>query len=160
MKRRLLIAFFLAAPALNAAAQRVSLQVPLSPLPSLTVAASIAPLAQTFPLSLSPLGPSLPTATAAAQPLLHKQSPKVIDTLRAHGPDATNLSDLKGEAGAAALEANFMSAAALGDGVVTPSADAPQVESSPNTRPLMERMLEREPAPACVTVLLALLCCR
>ena len=48
-----------AAIALDAAAQRVSLQVPLSPVPTLGAAASVSPLANTFPLALSPWTPSL-----------------------------------------------------------------------------------------------------
>ncbi len=146
MKRRLLASVFLAACALNAEAQRVVLEVPRSPLPRLTAAASITPPAQTLPLSLRPLGPSLPIAAtlAAAQPLLPQQNPKVIDSLRAHGAKAEHLAGLKAEAGAGALENNFMSAAALGGGVVTPSPsdDAAHLPAT-HSRPLMERLLER-----------------
>ncbi len=147
MNRRLLAALVLAASALNAEAQRVSLNVPLSPRPGLISVVPITPLLQTSPLSLGPLGPNLPAAAslAAGKPLLPQQKPKVIDSLREHGLGATKLADLKGERGSAALEANFMSAAALGDGVIAPSADdsAPRVEPAQDLRPLPARMLER-----------------
>jgi hypothetical protein len=137
----------------------------------------VSPLAQTFPLALSPWSPSLtaaavqvplgavpiplstvkaasalramptalfPTALAAAKPVIHEQSPKVIDSLREHGAKAGNLANLKGEAGSGALEKNFMSAASLGDGVITPpSGDTNQLVPAEDSRPLLERMLER-----------------
>jgi len=59
MKRRLLAALLLAAIALDAAAQRISLEVPLSPAPSLGAAAAVNPLANTFPLGLPPWTPGL-----------------------------------------------------------------------------------------------------
>ncbi len=179
MNRRLLAALFLATTALNAAAQRVSLEVPLSPRPGFTAAtAAISPLAQTFPLALSPWTPSLtaaaitpplnavpillapvkavaaipalpsaltPTALAAAKPVAHQQGPKVIESLREHGAQAGKLVGLKGEAGAGALEKNFMSAASLGNGVsVPPSGDGVlNLGSVQDSRPLLARMLER-----------------
>ena len=180
MKRSLLAALFLAASALNAGAQRVSLEVPLSPSPGFTSAVTISPLAQTFPLGLSPWAPSLsaaaivipqnavpiplasalaapvqaaaipvlahalvPTALAAAKPVIH-QSPKVIDSLREHGAESGKLAGLSGEAGAGALEKNFMSAASLGDGVSTPSAgDGVEKPAPKDDRPLLARMLAR-----------------
>jgi hypothetical protein len=174
MKRQVFAALFLAASALNAAAQRVSLEVPLSPAPALSAAASVSPLAQTFPLGLSPWTPSLsapailvpanavpipaakavtavqpaalaPTALAAAKPLVLPQAAKIIDSLREHGAEAAKLGDLKGEAGAGALEKNFMSAASLGDGIPVPAAGdgAANVPPAKDPRPLLARMLER-----------------
>jgi hypothetical protein len=178
MKRLLLAALFLAAAAFDAGAQRISLEIPLSPTPSLSAtAARISPLAQTFPLALSPWSPSLtaaatpiplnavpvplapvkaaaaipampaalfPRALAAAKPVIHQQGQKVIDSLREHGAKAANLADLKGEAGAGALEKNFMSAASLGDGVVTPpGGDESPLVPAEDSRPLLARMLER-----------------
>ncbi len=178
MKRLLLAAIFLAAAAFNAGAQRISLEIPLSPSPSLSAtAARVSPLAQTFPLALSPWSPSLtaaatpiplnavpiplapvkaaaaiqalpaalfPTALAAAKPVIHQQNQKVIDSLREHGAKAENLADLKGEAGAGALEKNFMSAASLGDGIVAPpGGDESPLVPAEDSRPLLERMLER-----------------
>jgi hypothetical protein len=174
MKRRLLAALFLAAFALDAAAQRVSLEVPLSPVPSLGAAAAVSPLAGTFPLALSPWTPALaapsiqiplnatpitlapvkaaaaiaplrsaliPAAAAPSKPL--KQSPKVIDSLREHGAAAGELAGLKGEAGASALERNFLAAASLGDGSVPPAADGAAIPAVQDARPLATRMLER-----------------
>lgn len=64
MKRRLLAALCLAACALDAGAQRISLEVPLSPRPGLSAsAAGVSPLAQTFPLALSPWSPGLTAAS-------------------------------------------------------------------------------------------------
>ncbi|MDD5302009.1 MAG: hypothetical protein PHS14_02785 [Elusimicrobia bacterium] len=176
MKRRLLTALFLAAAALNAAAQRVSLEVPLSPTPGLSAAAAVSPLARTFPLALSPWSPGLtaaaiqpplnavpiplapakaaaaipalpaalsPRALPAAKPVVARH-PKVIDSLREHGAEAGNLAGLKGEAGAGALEKNFMSAASLGDGPAAPAAgDGGKQSAAPDARPLLARMLER-----------------
>lgn len=69
MKRLLLAGLLLAAAAFDAAAQRVSLEIPVSPSPTgLGAAASVSPLAQTFPLALSPWNPSL-TAPAISIPL-------------------------------------------------------------------------------------------
>ncbi|MBI2788057.1 MAG: hypothetical protein HYX59_05185 [Elusimicrobia bacterium] len=180
MKRSLLTALLLAAAALDAAAQRVTLEVPLSPRPSLSApAATISPLAQSFPLALSPWAPGLtaaaiqvphnavpipsptmapvkaaavlpalpaalaPKALAAARPLVHPGA-KVIDALREHGAESGKIADLKGEAGAGALERNFMSAAALGDEpVVPPPGDGPKSLPAADSRPLLTRMLER-----------------
>ncbi len=174
MKRRLWAALLLAATALNAGAQRISLEVPLSPRPILTPAVSVSPMAQTLPLTLSPWTPSLavpsvvapvgavpvavapvkaaaslpaslsPAALAAAKLVIHR-TPPVIDALREHATKIAELTGLQGEAGAAALEKNFMSAASLGDGSsVTPSDDgAPAVTASRDTREVMTRLLER-----------------
>ena len=87
MKRRLLTALFLAATALNAGAQRVSLQVPLSPTPGATSAVFTSPLAQTFPLALSPWNPSLipaaiaPPANAVPIPLAPVRTAAAIPAL-------------------------------------------------------------------------------
>ncbi len=185
MKRSLLTAILLAATALNAAAQRVSLDVPLSPSLNLSAAASVSPLAQTFPLALSPWTPSLtapsiqipfnavpvpaaltvkaaasmpaplttsalkpgaltPVALAASKPVIHQQGPKLLDNLKKHGAESGKLSGLQGENGKGALENNFLSAAALGDGTVTPAGgDEVKRNSSENVRPLLERMLEK-----------------
>jgi hypothetical protein len=178
MTRRLFAALFLAAAALNAAAQRISLEVPLSPAPSLSAAAAVSPLSQTFPLALSPWTPCLtaasiqvpqnavaipspklaPVKAAAAVPALPAAlapaalaaskpafpHPKVIDSLREHGAEAAKLAELKGEAGAGALEKNFMAAASLGDGPSAPSAgDGAKLTPAPDPRPLLARMLER-----------------
>jgi hypothetical protein len=179
MKRSLLTALLLAAAAANAAAQRVSLEVPLSPAPSLSATAAVTPLAHTFPLALSPWSPCLtaaavqiprnavpipspklapvkaaaaipalpaslaPSARAAAKPVLPSHQ-TVIDSLREHGAESEKLSELKGESGAAALEKNFMSAASLGDGVVTPpGGDDAKRAAAADSRPLLARMLER-----------------
>lgn len=178
MKRLLLTTLFLAATSLDAAAQRILLEAPLSPTPGLSASAAVSPLAQTFPLALSPWSPSLtaaavqvphgavpvplspvkaasairtmpaalfPTALAAAKPVIHQRSPKVIDSLREHGALTGTLAGLKGEAGARALETNFMSAAALDDGAVTPPSPNGESRFDPtsDSRPLLERMLER-----------------
>jgi hypothetical protein len=173
MNRRFLAALFLAVLALDAAAQRVSLEVPLSPVPSFGAAASISPLANTLPLALSPWTPALaspsiqvplgatpitlapvkaaaaipplrsaliPTPLAASKPLIHQ--PQVIESLREHGAKSAELGGLKGEAGANALERNFLSAASLGDGSA-PAAGDGAVNTAPDARPLFERMLER-----------------
>ncbi len=180
MKRLFLASLFLAAAALNAGAPRISLTIPLSPTPTLSaIAVGVSPLAQTFPLALSPWNPSLtaaaiqpplnavpiptsqsvartavalpvlphaltPTALAAAKPVIHQQNPQLIDSLRKHGALTRNLAELKGEAGAGALEKNFMSAASLGDGVITPAAgDGNPLVPAADFRPLLTRMLER-----------------
>lgn len=167
MNRSLLTALLLAASAFNAGAQRISLEVPLSPRPILSPGLSVSPLAQTLPLTLSPWTPalaapsivapvkaaaSLPSlpaaivfrALAAAKPVIH-QSPKVIDSLREHGAKVSALEGLNGESGAAALEKNFLSAASLGDGFsATLGGDGtPAVTASQDTRELMSRLLER-----------------
>ncbi len=180
MRRRLLAAILLALSALDAGAQRVMLEVPLSPRPSLSApAATISPLAQSFPLALSPWAagltaaavqiphnavpipsPSLapvktvaslpalpvalaPKALAAAKPLVHSHA-KVIDSLREHGAESGKLAELDGEAGAGALERNFMSAASIGDEpVVPPPGDGPKFLPAGDSRPLLTRMLER-----------------
>ena len=176
MKRLLLTALLAAAAALDAAAQRVSLEVPLSPSPSLSAAAGVSPLAQTFPLALSPWSPcqtaasvqvphnavpipspklapvkaaaaipALPaTMTPAAPKPLARARPKVIDSLREHGALSGSLAGLKDEAGAGALERNFMSAAAISDEpVVPPAGDGAGPAPAKDARPLLTRMLER-----------------
>lgn len=176
MKGRLLAALLLAAAALDAAAQRISLEVPLSPRPGLSsIGAAISPLANSFPLNLSPWSPGLtaaaiqppinavpvpaariaapvpvrppalaPAALSAAKPVAHGPAAKVIDSLREHGAQAGKLSELKGEAGAAALQRNFMSAASLGDEpLVPPADDGSGFGPSMDARPLETRMLER-----------------
>lgn len=176
MKRLALAALLSAAAALDAAAQRVSLEIPLSPRPSLSgSAAAASPLASTFPLALSPWSPSLsapavpiplnavpvaaalpvvaaakalpaalaPAALAAAKPVLHRSPASVIASLREHGALAAELAGLKGEAGAGALEKNFMSAASLGDGPGVTPGRAEAAPSLPDARPLLARMLER-----------------
>ncbi|MDP3541951.1 MAG: hypothetical protein Q8T11_05720 [Elusimicrobiota bacterium] len=193
MNRRILAALFLAASALDAGAQRISLEVPLSPRPSIAGPA-VAPLAQTFPLALTPWNPTLnapavlhphnavpiPSVnlrapiqplplnlsglpdsaiaapmkladipfpfkrTLAEEPIRARQLAAVIDTLREYGARSQSLAGLKGEAGAAALERNFMSAAALGDEpLVPPVGDGAYVAPSADARPLLTRMLER-----------------
>lgn len=175
MKRSLLTALLVAAAALNAAAQRISLEVPLSPRPGLNGAAAVSPLAQTFPLALGPWSPCLtaaavqipqnavpipapvkaaaaiptlpaaltPAALAAARPVAHAR-PKVIDSLREHGALSGSLAGLKGEAGADALEKNFLSAAAINDEpVVPPAGDGDKLAPASDSRPLLARMLER-----------------
>jgi hypothetical protein len=70
--RRILPALLLALVAASAAAQRVALEVPVSPSPTgLSAAASASPLANTFPLALSPWTPSLaaPAIPSNAVPL-------------------------------------------------------------------------------------------
>ena len=181
MKRLLLASLFLLAAAFNAGAQRISLQIPLSPTPGITApAVGITPLAQPFPLALSSWSPSLmaaaiqppinavpipaskvtaltatalptlphaltPTALAAAKPVIHQQNPKLIDSLREHGTKVGSLADLKGEAGAGALEKNFMSAASINDDIpVIPAGDGSTgFKPAPTSAPLLQRMLER-----------------
>jgi len=174
MKRLLLAALFTAAAALGAAAQRVSLEIPLSPRVSVS-ASAVSPLAQTFPLALSPWTPGVaaaapatfanavpvaaampvraaaalptalaPAALAAAKPSVHGPAANVIASLREHGAEAAKLSDLKGEAGAGALEKNFMSAASLGDGSgAVPAGGDAKIPALTDARPLLTRMLER-----------------
>lgn len=173
MRRGLLRGLLLTAVALNAAAQRVTLEVPLSPsfegraAPALydnLVIASPATLSLSAPLLAAPLSQAAPAPlpahaalpasalvakpqAAAALPANGAQNPaRVIDSLREHGDKAAKLSELKGEAGAAALESNFMSAASLGDGApATPSekGDATPVPVTPETRDLLARLKER-----------------
>lgn len=163
----------LPAAALGAAAQRVSLEIPLSPRPTLSAPAlAVSPLARTFPLALSPWTPALaapasavpfnavpiaaaavpakalpaalaPAALAAAKPAVHARPASVIASLREHGALAGGLAGLKGEAGAGALEKNFLSAASLGDGPSVPSAGGDEKMAPAGARPLLARMLER-----------------
>lgn len=176
MKRLLLASVFLVAAAFNAGAQRISLEIPLSPTPRLSAAAlGVSPLAQTFPLALTPWSPSLtaaaiqpplnavpipapkvtaltalpralsPTALSAAKPVIHQNNPRLIDSLLEHGTKVGNLADLNGEAGAGALEKNFMSAASINDDIpVIPRDDGgARLGPTPTSRPLRDRMLER-----------------
>ena len=129
MKRSLLAALLLAAGALNAPAQRISLQVPLSPVPTLGGAAAVSLSESPFPLALSQFTPSLsaasiqvpfgsvpvPTArpniaVAGPKTLLHPiraaaakpdthQTVKIIDALSEHGALSAKLSELGGENG-------------------------------------------------------------
>jgi hypothetical protein len=164
-----------------AAAQRVTLEVPLSPpldnraapvlydapvirsaevlplpAPLLAVSASLPALAAlppavVLPASVLAVAPraagaaSLPVAAVPSGSAARVSPVTVIDGLREYGGKAEELSGLKDEAGAAALESNFMSAASLGGGA--PAAPVHDGSGFPGPaapeRSLLSRLKER-----------------
>lgn len=174
---RILGALLLAlAPAAHAAALRVTLEAPLAPVTgSPATAAEVPALATPFSPWLPALAPAAlplgavpaaapafaaavpvlpaalaaPTAAAAVRPAAPAEAPRrVVESLREHGALAAEAAATKGDAAAPALEANFLSAAALHSGgpgsVVPPGATPPPAAGSlrgPVSRDTLTRRL-------------------